>query len=192
MNAARPDVLDFLLTRRSRPSKTLTLPVPTPDELGPMLTAASRVPDHGALEPFRFIVLERPALERISGLIEATGARMGKTPEEIAKQKLVYDAGNFAVAVIFVPKESPKIPLVEQQYTAGAVCLGLLNAALAIGWGANWLSGWSSHDAQFRKEAYDLAEDERIAGIVHIGTETATPPDRHRPDVNAITTWVKA
>ncbi|WP_240722603.1 nitroreductase [Poseidonocella sp. HB161398] len=192
MTAARPDVLDFLLTRRSRPSKTLTTPVPSSEELGPLLAAAARTPDHGALEPFRFLVLEKPALARIAGLIGETGTRMGKLPEEIAKQKMVYETGNFAVAVIFTPKESPKIPEIEQLYTAGAVCLSLLNAALATGWGANWLSGWASHDAEFRKAAFGLAENELVAGIVHIGTETVAPPDRPRPDVNALTTWVSA
>lgn len=187
--SARPEVLDFLLTRRSRPFKTLTTPVPTAEELAPLLAAAARTPDHGALEPFRFMILERPALARIAGQIAQTGARLGRTEEEIVKQRTAYEMGNFAVAVIACPKQA-KIPEIEQIYTAGAVCLALLNAALAAGWGANWLSGWASHDAQFRKEAFGLADHELIAGIVHIGTGTRTPPDRPRPDVEAMTTWV--
>ena len=188
---ARPDVLDFLLSRRSRSFKTLTTPVPTAEDLGPLLTAAARTPDHGALVPFRFLVLERPALQRIAGMIEATGKRLGRSDEDIMKQRTAYEMGNLAVAVIYVPKAG-KIPEIEQVYTAGAVCLALANAAHADGWGANWLSGWASHDADFRAEAYGLDAAERIAGIVHIGTETVTPPDRPRPDVEALTTWVRA
>ncbi|MBE3637900.1 nitroreductase family protein [Mangrovicoccus algicola] len=192
MTAARPDVLDFLLTRRSRPAKTLTAPVPDSDALGPLLSAAARSPDHGALEPFRFIVLERAALARIAELIAPAGERLGRSPEEIAKQRAVYAGGNLAVAVVFSPRESPKVPRVEQQYTAGAVCLSLLNAALAAGWGANWLSGWASHDPQFCAEAFALEPQEAIAGLIHIGTESTQPADRPRPDINAITTWVRA
>ena len=189
--AARPEVLEFLLTRRSRPYKTLRLPVPTAEDLQPILTAAARSPDHGALVPFRFLVLERAALARIAGMIEAAGSRLGRSDEDIAKQKGVYDMGNFAVAVVAAPVDSPKIPEIEQLYTAGAVCLALLNAAHAAGWGANWMSGWASHDAAFRAEAFGLAPQERIAGIIHIGTETATPPDRPRPDLATLTTWVR-
>lgn len=189
MPTPRPETLDFLLTRRSRPFKTLSDPVPTDAELRPLLTAAARTPDHGALVPFRFIVLKRVALQRIAEMIPATGARLERTQEDIAKQQSAYALGRLAVAVISVPKPG-KIPEIEQSYTAGAVCLALLNAALAAGWGANWLSGWASHDARFRADAFGLAPQERIAGIIHIGTETAEPPDRPRPDVDALTSWV--
>jgi nitroreductase len=89
-----------------------------------------------------------------------------------------------------VQTESPKIPAIEQSYSAGAVCLALLNAALASGWGANWLSGWASHDAQFCQDAFGLDAHERIAGIIHIATPSATPPERPRPDLAAKTTWI--
>ena len=91
--------------------------------------------------------------------------------------------------MVEVQKPSPKIPPLEQTYAVGGVCLSLVNAALASGWGANWLSGWVSHDRAFMTEAFDLAEHERIAGIIHIGTETSAPPERGRPDITAITTW---
>ncbi len=94
------------------------------------------------------------------------------------------------VAVISSPKPVEKIPLWEQRLSAGAVCLGLLNAALASGWGANWLTGRMAYDAVFCAEFLRLAEGERVAGFVHIGTETVVPPDRPRPDVAALTTWL--
>ncbi|WP_306113493.1 MULTISPECIES: nitroreductase [unclassified Roseovarius] len=185
-----PAALDFLLTRRSRPAKTLTGPVPTRDELKPILQAALRSPDHGKLEPWRLIVLESAALQRLAALIPETGARLGRAPEEITKAQGQFGNADLAVAVIEVQKPSPKIPAIEQSYSAGAVCLALLNAALASGWGANWLSGWASHDRTFAKQALSLAANERIAGFIHIGTETSPPPERPRPDADQVISWI--
>ncbi|MEL0437540.1 nitroreductase family protein [Phycobacter sp. K97] len=182
--------LEFLLTRRSRPAKTLTAPAPSREELLPLLTAAARTPDHGKLEPWRFIVVEKPAMARLADLTTAAGERLGKSREDIAKGRSQFDLGQLAVVVVEVQTESAKIPPVEQTYSAGAVCLALLNAALAAGWGANWLSGWVSHDRRFCEEAFSLAPNERIAGLIHIATEGAKPPERPRPDVERITSWM--
>lgn len=184
--------LDFLLTRRSRPAKTLTLPVPTRDQLLPILAAAARSPDHGKLEPWRFVVLEKPALDRLAGVAQTRGETLGLDAVQIAKGVDQFANGNLAVAVIEIVKPNEKVPAVEITYSTGAVCLQLLNAALASGWGANWLSGWISHDKTFATEALDLADNERIAGFIHIGTETSAPPERPRPDLEAITTWLSA
>jgi len=134
--------LDFLLTRRSVPAKTMTAPVPSRDELETILSAAARTPDHGKLEPWRFIVLERPALERMLDQIAEAGQRLGKTDEDIAKAHSNYVNAHLAVVVVESRIEAAKVPEIEQTYSAGAVCLALTNAALASGWGANWLSGW--------------------------------------------------
>lgn len=190
MPEANPHAFDFLQTRRSRPAKTLGLPVPDRDALTPLLTAAARTPDHGKLEPWRFIVIERNAMARMADVAEARGKVLGYDPEKITKGRGQFDQGNLAVVVVEVQKPSEKIPAIEQSYSAGAVCLSLLNAALAAGWGANWLSGWPSHDRGFMTDALDLGAHERIAGIIHIGTETAAPPERPRPDLESITTWI--
>lgn len=182
--------LEFLLSRRSRPHKTLTTPVPSREELAPLLTAAARTPDHGKLEPWRFIVLERAALVRLAGEIDTCGARLGVEADKIAKAKAQYEGAHLAVVVVASPVISEKVPEIEQLYSAGAVCLSLLNAALASGWGANWLSGWASHDPDFACAAIGLAPHEKVAGIIHIGTQTAVPPERPRPDVEAKTQWV--
>jgi nitroreductase len=182
--------LEFLLNRRSRPAKTLGLPVPDRATLDTLLTAAARTPDHGKLEPWRFVVLEKGAMPRLAAIAETRGAALGLDAEKIAKGRGQFDQGHLAVAVIEVQKPSEKIPPLEQTYSAGAVCLALLNAALAAGWGANWLTGWPSHDREFMTEALGLADHERVAGFVHIGTETSAPPERPRPDVSALTTWV--
>lgn len=187
-----PAAMDFLLTRRSRPAKTLTTPAPDKAALEPILQAAARTPDHGKLEPWRFVVLGADALSRLGDLVAQRGAALGKDDADIAKARHAYDTGALAVVVVEVQKPSAKIPPIEQTYSAGAVCLALLNAALASGWGANWLSGWPSHDKTFAREGLDLGDHERIAGIIHIGTETAAPPERPRPDLKAITTWIDA
>lgn len=192
MPAANPAALEFLLTRRSRPAKTLTGPVPDRDTLETILTAAARSPDHGKLEPWRFIVLEKPALSRLAAAIPARAAVLGIDADKTAKAETQFGNADLAVAVVASPVTSDKIPAIEQVYSAGAVCLALLNAALAAGWGANWLSGWASHDAEFVQTNLGLAAHESIAGFIHIGTETSAPPERPRPDINTKTTWVSA
>ncbi|MEL6377243.1 MAG: nitroreductase [Pseudomonadota bacterium] len=182
--------MDFFLSRRSRPAKTLIAPAPTRDDLGPILQAAARTPDHGKLEPWRFIVLEKPALKRLADLAEEIGKRQGRAEVQCNKGRKYYDDGLIAVAVIEVQKPSETIPAIEQTYSAGAVCLAMLNAGLASGWGANWLSGWPSHDREFITEGLGLAANETVAGLIFFGTERVTPPERPRPDLDAITTWV--
>jgi nitroreductase len=190
MPAPNPQALDFLLTRRSRPAKTLQAPGPSREDLRPLLQAAARTPDHGKLEPWRFVVIEGAAMARLAEVVAQRGQALDLDAEQVAKGRSQFDQGILAVAVIESPKPAEKIPPVEQTYSAGAVCLALLNAALAAGWGANWLTGWPSHDRGFMAEALGLAAHERVAGFIHIATETSAPPERPRPDLDAITTWV--
>ncbi|MDO6589340.1 nitroreductase [Loktanella sp. D2R18] len=183
--------LDFLLTRRSRPAKTLTTPVPDRATLTTLLTAAARSPDHGKLEPWRFIVLSKPALNRLAELVETRGAALSIDPDKIAKNHAQFANSNLAVAVVASPVISEKVPEIEQIYSAGAVCLALVNAGLAAGWGANWLSGWASHDRAFIRDGLGLEPHETVAGFIHFGTESNSPPERPRPDLAAITTWLE-
>lgn len=192
MPTPNPAALEFLLTRRSRPAKTLTTPVPDRATVQTLLTAAARTPDHGKLEPWRFVVLEKAALARLADLVVVRGAALGLEPEAIDKAQTQYSNADLAIAVISAPKPSEKIPQIEQVYSAGAVCLALVNAALAAGWGANWLSGWASHDRDFIREGLGLADHESVAGFIHLGSESSAPPERPRPDLDAITTWVSA
>lgn len=190
MPTPHPAALDFLLTRRSRPAKTLTTPVPDRAMLETLLTAAARTPDHGKLEPWRFVVLYKPALARLADLVVARGTALALEADMIVKAQAQFANADLAIAVISAPKPSDKIPQIEQVYSAGAVCLALVNAALAAGWGANWLSGWASHDRAFIREGLGLADHESVAGLIHLGTETSAPPERPRPDLDAITTWI--
>ncbi len=191
MPTPNPAALEFLLARRSRPWRTLTLPVPTRAELEPILAAALRSPDHGKLEPWRLIVLESAAMDRLGAAIRRRGAALGLDPDKVDGMAVQYASAYLAVAVVSAPVPSEKVPEVEQLLSAGAVCLGLLNAAHAAGWGANWLTGWPAHDRGFVEGELGLAPSERLAGMIHLGTETAAPPERPRPDLVAKVRWVQ-
>lgn len=185
-----PAAMAFLLTRRSRPAKTLTAPAPDREALMPILTAAARSPDHGKLEPWRFIVLERPALDRLAALARQRGAERDEETAAIDKAVRQFADSPLAVAVIASPVASGKVPQIEQVLSSGAVALALLNAALASGWGANWLTGWAAHDRPFVEQGLGLATQEFVAGFIHIGTETLAPPERPRPDLGRLVTWM--
>ena len=131
-------------------------------------------------------------MQRLAALVADRGAALGMAPEQVEKARQAFADAGLAVAVISAPKQSDKVPQIEQVYSAGAVCLALVNAALASGWGANWLSGWAAYDPVITEQGLGLAPGESVAGFVHMGTETAPPPERPRPDVNALTTWVGA
>jgi nitroreductase len=192
MLTARPDVLDFLLTRRSRPAKTLTAPVPDHAALMPILTAALRTPDHGKLEPWRLIVLEKPALDRLADLAVKRGQAIGQDADRLEKTRRQFADADLVVVVVASPVASPKAPEGEQILSAGAVCLAVLNAALASGWGANWLTGAMATDAAFLTEGLQIAAPDFVAGFIHIGSETSAPPDRPRPDIAVKVTWISA
>jgi len=185
----RPEVVDFLLTRRSRPPKTLQAPGPDREALLRLMTAAARAPDHGKLEPWRFVVLTGAGKARFAAEIRARAAETGADAD---KGALVFEQAPVSVAVVASPKPSEKIPDIEQTLSAGAVTLGLLNAALADGWGAGWLTGWPVYDRAFIADALGLAPGEWVAGFVHIGTCPMEVPDRPRPDVPALVTWIEA
>ncbi|WP_395542130.1 nitroreductase [Neotabrizicola sp. sgz301269] len=185
--AANPAAFAYLETRRSAPAKLFTDPVPDAAELDRILTAALRVPDHGKLEPWRLIVLQGQDFSRLADLAEARARDLGGDAEKIAKGRGQYDLGRLAVVVISSPKASDKIPLTEQVLSSGALCMNLVHAATAAGWGASWLTGWPAHDPVFRAHAFACTEAETVAGIVHIATPPATlPPDRPRPDLARI------
>ncbi|MEL7025671.1 MAG: nitroreductase [Pseudomonadota bacterium] len=192
MPDANPQAVEFLRTRRSRPAKLIGPPVPNKTEIEALLAMAARSPDHGKLEPWRFIVYTHEACLRLAKAVEARAIEDGQDAERAALMGRTYERAHLIVAVIASPKDSRAIPQIEQTLSAGGVCLALVNAALASGWGASWISGWASHDRKFVTEPMGLSETEFVAGMVHIGTEAEAPPERPRPDIDAITTWVNA
>ncbi len=185
------DALTFLKTRRSTPAKTLQAPVPSRAEIEALLEIAARSPDHKKLEPWRFIVLSEAALKRLGPMAETRYDALGLPDEKRAKVCSQFNDGLLAVAVVASPKPCDSIPEVEQTLSAGAVCLALLNGALASGWGANWLSGPMAFDSAFLSEGLNLAPQEFVAGFIHIATRKAKPPERPRPDVPSLTAWLE-
>jgi nitroreductase len=186
MPEPRPEVVDFLLTRRSRPPKMLCAPGPDRAATERILTAGARVPDHGKLEPWRFVVLGERAMQAFAAAVRARAPEAGQDAD---KGALAFEQAPVAIAVVASPKASEKIPAIEQTLSAGAVCLGLVNAALAGGWGAAWMTGWPAYDRPLLESGLGLGPAEWLAGFVYIGTEAVAPPDRPRPDLAAITEW---
>ncbi|WBU59538.1 nitroreductase family protein [Paracoccus albus] len=190
MTEAHTAAIQFLRERRSHPPATLTLPGPSDAELADLLEMAARVPDHGKLEPWRFIVLRGAALDRIAPQVTAASLAAGNMPEKAEKHGQSFRVP-VVVAVVFAPVESDKIPEWEQYLSAGAVCLGLVNAALASGFGASWLTGVATADA-FARKNLGLGDTEKVVGFIHMGSRGATtPPERPRPDIAAKTTFLE-
>lgn len=180
---------EFLAQRRSHPAKAFSGVLPDRATLSRILTAALRVPDHGKLEPWRLIVLGPDAMPALADLAETHARAIGADAEKTAKGRGMYDWGKLAVVVISSPKPCDKVPLAEQVLSAGALCMNIVTATEAAGWGANWLTGWPAHDPAFIQAAFHCTPSETVAGIIHIGQYSAEAPDRPRPDPAQIITW---
>ena len=189
-----PETLDLLLRRRSTSAKAMGEPGPDAVQLCQLLEAASRVPDHGKLFPWRFLVIAgdaRAALGEV--LAEALVARNPGVSESLKR----FERGRFlrapvVVAVISSLKTEKPIPEWEQRLSAGAVCQTLLVAAAAAGFGANWLTEWCAYD-DIVTHALGLGEGEKVAGFVYIGTATAPLEERVRPVIGDIVShWTGA
>ena len=180
--------VEFLATRRSHPPKLMTAPGPDAGQIRDLLTLAARVPDHGKLEPWRFVVLGRQTLDALAPVLHDAVLAAGHDTAQAEKAASAL-ASPVIVAVVFSPVDSPKVPEWEQMLSAGAVCLGLVNAALAHGWAAAWLTGFAALNADFAQAHLGVAAPERITGLIHIGTRGTTPPERPRPDIDAKTAW---
>lgn len=189
MTLETDNALGLLLTRRSHPCNTLVEPAPDAGELSRLLTAAVRIPDHGKLAPWRFIVFRGDArLEVGRRLLPIAERRNGPLDEGQRKQELERLArAPLVVAVVSRAAEHPKIPLWEQELSAGACCMTLIHAAHAMGYGAQWLTEWIAYDAEAAR-VLGLQEGERIAGFIHIGTPSLPPTERPRPELDRIVT----
>ncbi len=180
---ASPQTIDFLARRRSASAMALTAPGPTRRELGDLLRLAARVPDHGKLNPWRFVILEGDAKQAFTARLEAIAADRPDGPKaHAALGKLRIPP--LAVAVISSPVAG-QIPLWEQQMSAGAVCATLLIAATAMGYGANWITDWYAFDEQALR-TLGVREGEQVAGFLYLGSIGEAPQERVRPDLDAI------
>ena len=185
-----PATLDFLALRRSASPFELTGPAPDEGTLETLLRLAARVPDHGKLFPWRFVILEGEAKAAFAARLEALAAGQPDAAKALATLgNLKTPPLTVAVISTFTPG---KIPEWEQRLSAGAVCMNLLIAAQAMGFGANWITDWYAYDPQ-ATALLGLGEREEVAGYVHIGTAPTPPLERARPDVAAITSrWSPA
>lgn len=185
------DPLEFLLTRRSVPVRLHADPPPDDATLRRLLTAAARVPDHGKLVPFRFEVLRCAASDRLAAVTREVGTAQGRDPDKLVKQSAAFEDARLTVAVVFSPRTDSAIPMIEQEQTAALACLSLVNAAQAAGFAGHWLTGWMARDPAFLRAGLGIEPPEVVAGFVHLGTPTAAPAARPRPDLDAITRWVE-
>jgi nitroreductase len=180
------DTADLLLHRRSVPAFMLRAPGPDAAQLDTLLTAASRVPDHGKLTPWRFIVVEGEYRAELAGRMAEIELAAGADPQKVEDNKKKFDA---PLTVIVVSRAGPhvKIPEWEQVLSAGAVCMNLIVAAHGLGFAANWLTGAAGYD-RAGADILGLAHSEKVAGFIFIGTAGQVPPDRPRPSLDEIVT----
>jgi nitroreductase len=187
LNRPAPDAIDLLLTRRSGSAKAMTGPGPSPAQLETILKAAARVPDHGKLFPWRFIVFEGDGRRRMGDLLAAC---LAETEPQAGAERLDMERLRFArapvvVAVISRTRESIPIPEWEQELSAGAVCQTMLIASHALGFVANWLTEWCAFHPLV-KERIGLKPGERVAGYIYIGRPALPLEERVRPDMGKI------
>jgi nitroreductase len=184
-----PDIIDLLKTRRSVKPMEMTGPGPSPEELETIITLGARVPDHGKLVPWRFIVFEGDARAK-AGDIFATIFKennLAATPDQVEAERKKFMHAPLVIAVVSRAKPHVKIPLWEQELSAGASVMNLITAANALGYVANWLTGWVAFD-RAALDALGLGPDEKMAGFVHIGRPTRPVEDRDRPKLSDIVT----
>jgi nitroreductase len=177
-----PDALQLLKTRRSVKPMELGGPGPSPAELDTLLTIAARVPDHGKLAPWRFIVFEGEqrlaAGEKIAAIFRDRNA--GATADQIDFERKRLARAPLVVAVVSRAGPHAKIPEWEQQLSAGAAAMSLVIAAHAMGYAASWITEWYAYDRAVL-DALGLAANERMAGFVHIGRPAKPSEERDRP-----------
>jgi nitroreductase len=184
-----PDALHLLKTRRSLKPIELTTPGPSAPEIDTLLTIASRVPDHGKLTPWRFIVFEGDA-RRVAGdaIVKAFLHKYPDAkPEQVDYERSRLARAPLVIAVVSRAGAHVKIPEWEQVLSAGAAAMSLVLAAHALGYGANWITEWYAYDRRVL-DALGLMEHERIAGFVHIGRPVHPAEDRPRPALDEIVT----
>ena len=184
-----PDALKLLATRRSFKAGELAGPAPSAAEIDTLLTIASRVPDHGKLTPWRFIVFEAEGRDKAG---EAIGAAFlakypAATADQVAFERTRLARAPLVIAVVSRAAPHVKIPEWEQVLSAGAAAMSLVIAAHALGFAASWITEWYAYDRRVL-DALGLAAHEKIAAFVHIGRPAQPPEDRPRPALADIVT----
>ena len=185
------DALSLLRQRHSVPSRQLGEPAPDETTLQALLEAAIRVPDHGKLVPFRLIRLHGDAKLRFGEQLAAIAIRNDPDMSEakLEKERLRYTFAPLAMVVVACLHADSKVPEIEQKLCAGNVAYNILLGAYALGYGAQWLTGWAAYDDEVAA-ILGLAEHEHVVGFVHLGTPQIEVPDRDRPALaDLLSTW---
>lgn len=179
------NLIKILDQRRSSPSRTLHGPGPTADEVDQMLTSALRVPDHGKLVPWRFLRIQGDTRAALGELLVQRALELDADAPNavIEKDRARFSYAPLIITVIARLTPNHKVPEQEQILSGGAVCFALLQAAQALGYGAQWLTGWAAYDLVITKRL-GLIENERILGFIHIGNVDEMAPERVRPKLD--------
>jgi nitroreductase len=183
-------LIEYLKTRRSMPAFQMKEPGPSKEEIQEILTLATRVPDHGKLAPWRFIVMTGDARRRITGELAAI-AKADKpdlSPEMVQVEEARFLRAPVVIAVVSRAGPHVKIPEWEQIMSAGAVCLNMVMAANALGYVSNWLTEWMAFDERAHR-ILGVEPSEKVAGFIHIGSTDFPVVERPRPDLADIVTW---
>lgn len=183
--------LSLLTTRRSGRPRDMIAPGPDPAQLNAILAIAARTPDHGKINPWRFVIVPDSARGALATLI--TTAYLAERPEaarqEIETLEAFATQAPALVVVLSSPNRDRKIPVWEQELSAGAACMNLLHAAHAHGFVGGWLTGWAAYSDVVR-DAFGGAH-ERVAGFIFIGSPSRDLEERPRPDPDSvISTWI--
>ena len=175
-------VLTHLLTRKSAPITTFGGAEPPQADIDLMLTAAARVPDHGRLTPWRFIIYRGECRNVIGDRLAELALKRDPSmpPGAVEKERTRFNRAPLVIGVIYVPVAHERIPEWEQQLSAGAAAMNLVHAATALGYCAHWLTNWFAFDAAGRA-LLGLKPDERVAGFIHVGHSSFDVPERPRP-----------
>ena len=172
-----------LAERRSAPAQALIAPGPSDAELEEILTLGARTPDHGKLFPWRFVILGPRSRAELSEALTVLGEAQARTGKEIAALAKLANPP-LTIMVVSTPIQGHKVPVWEQQLSAGAVCMNLEHAANALGYSASWITDWYSYDPA-AVALFGLTEGESVAGFIHIGTLKEPALERPRPDLAA-------
>lgn len=180
-------IVEFMLTRKSAPIPELKAPAPSDSEIETMIKIASRVPDHGRLAPWRFILYRGPVRERIGRLLaELAERREGPLNEARREQEQArFSRAPLVIGVVSSPKDNPKIPQSEMFLSGGAAAMNLMIAANALGYATNMITNWYSGDTEGRR-LLGLAPHESVVGFVHVGTFSGEVPERPRPETASL------
>jgi nitroreductase len=182
------EALDLLLKRRSAKPAMLGEPGPDRDQLTTILTVAARVPDHKKLVPWRFVVFEGEARAAFGGVLLRACTAEAKEPPSAARletERTRLLRAPTVVAAVSRVTSNPAAPEWEQVLSCGAACQNMCLAANAMGFDTCWITEWYSYSPAVRA-ALQLAENEKVAGFIYIGTATERQGDRERPDLSKI------